>query len=107
MFIANISSAIFMFLIGFLIKKFKLAFLISGYNTASKEERDKYDKNKLTKVMGNMLMISALLLITPFISLIFKNELNELAIFISWIAFSAYVIGFVIYINVNSSVVKK
>lgn len=107
MLVSNLTSAITLFLLGFVIKKYKLAFLISGYNTASKEKRDKYDKNKLTKVMGEMLMISSFLLIAPLVSLIFESEISETAIFISWIVFSAYVLGFLIYINVNKSIVKK
>ena len=38
--------------------------LIAGYNTASKEEKEKYDKKKLCKVMGwGMMLISIILLV--------------------------------------------
>lgn len=41
------------------------SWMISGYNTASKEEKEKYDARKLCRVMGGGLgIISVLLLIT-------------------------------------------
>lgn len=46
----------------------KGSWLISGYNTASKEEKEKYDKNKLCRATGlELLFITAILAITKYI----------------------------------------
>ena len=40
------------------------SWLISGYNTASKEEKEKYDEKKLCRTMGLGMSIIAILLLT-------------------------------------------
>ena len=46
--------------------------LIAGYNTASKEEKDKYDAKKLCRVIGSGMAIIAVLV---FVMGIFENVL--------------------------------
>ena len=46
--------------------------LIAGYNTASKEEKDKYDAKKLSRVVGSGMAIIAVLV---FVMGIFENIL--------------------------------
>ena len=46
--------------------------LIAGYNTASKEEKDKYDAKKLSRVVGSGMAIIAVLV---FVMGIFENVL--------------------------------
>ena len=46
-------------IIGLFVKYKKVTWLISGYNTASKEEKAKYDVEKLTKYFGNFLFVLA------------------------------------------------
>lgn len=91
---------------GFLIKKYKMSYLIAGYNTASKKEKDKYDEVKLVRHIGNYLMISAGILILAGTLAFFLVDLKKEIIFISWILFSAYVIVWLIYINVGGCVKK-
>jgi len=46
-----------LFLMGWLIRYKKYAWLISGYNISSKEEKEKYDLDKLTRLMGSFLFL--------------------------------------------------
>ncbi len=107
MWLTNLVSFIFLFLIGFLVKKFKLANLVSGYNTLSKEKKEEYDVVKLTKVTGNMLMISSLFLLIPLILDFLNVYFNDFYYIVSWIAFTLYIIIAVINMNINSDLLKK
>ncbi len=107
MIIVNLLSALFLFLLGLMMRKFKLTCLVAGYNTSPKKERDKYDKNKLTAIIGNILMFSALLLCLPlFLTLVYPDYL-KIVFRVSWVLFIIFIMFFVVYINVNSKILKK
>ena len=107
MIIINLLSALFIFLLGLMIKKFKLSLLVAGYNTSPKKERDKYDKNKLTAVIGNTLMLSSSFLCLPLLFLFIYSRYLGLIFRLSWVLFFIFIIFFVIYINVNGKILKK
>lgn len=107
MIIVNILSAFFLFFLGFIVKRFKLSFLIAGYNTSSKEERDTYDEKKLVAVIGNMLMFSASILCLPLLLILFYPNLLSLIFRLSWLLFTTFIIVFVFYINIKNKIVKK
>jgi len=50
-------SALILAVLGILIRFKKASFLISGYNTSSKEEKAKYDEVKLCNFVGNLLFV--------------------------------------------------
>lgn len=52
-------------LVGWLVKYRQATWLISGYNTASKETRATYDTGKLTRYFGNFMFVLAV----PFLML--------------------------------------
>lgn len=80
---------------------FKLSNLIAGYNTASKEEKAKYDEEKLTKFVGNLLIVSSLvLLLGGMLALLVSNK--AAVVNISWILFSLVIFGGVIYMNTGN-----
>lgn len=106
MWLTSLTTGIGLLILGFLIKKYKMSYLIAGYNTASKKEKDKYDEVKLVRHIGNYLMISAGILILAGTLAFFLVDLKKEIIFISWILFSAYVIVWLIYINVGGCVKK-
>ena len=56
------------------------SWMISGYNTASKEEKAKYDENKLCRITGTGLLIISLLI---FIMLLFEKMLPANFIYLS------------------------
>lgn len=107
MFKINLISGIFLLILGFLIKKFELTYLIAGYNTASAKEKKKYDKEKLINCVGNFLMCLAGILISGgILGIILSKIKNEIFIF-SWILFITYSVFWIIYINVGGHLFKK
>lgn len=56
-----IGLAVVFLLISLLLFTGKGAWLIAGYNTSSKKEKEKYDEKKLCSVMGTMCAIIAVL----------------------------------------------
>ena len=101
MWMTNLMSGAFLFLLGFNIKKFKMSYLIAGYNTASKKEKSKYDENKLVYYVGNLLMLSSIILILPVVFHFTIFSLEAEIFFASWMVFVISTIAGVIYINVS------
>lgn len=76
-------------LLGILIKYGKMYFLIAGYNTMSKEEREKVDIKKLANLFKNTMFGMAILIIIGYlIAKELKNPMVENTCF-----FSALLIG--------------
>ena len=102
----NLITGAFLFFLGFIIKKYQLTYLIAGYNTASKEEKEKYDEEKLVKGVGNFLMYSATILILGSLLSIIFNVIGREIIIVSWILFTTYTLSWVIYVNVKGTMKK-
>lgn len=81
-----------------------MSYLIAGYNTATDEEKQKYDEKKLVKYIGNMLMISAGILFLGVIVSLIIGKHEETINLIAWIPFTVFIIAAVIYINVSGHV---
>ena len=67
--IINVGSILLLAILGLILRAGKGAFLIAGYNTASKEEKEKTDERKLCKAVGNLLLILAACWILPTIGM--------------------------------------
>lgn len=77
------------------------SWFISGYNTASKEEKEKYDEKKLCRTMGiGMSIISILLLIMG----LFEDLLSA---FFVYIAVGIILADVVVIIIVGNTLCKK
>ena len=61
----HLSLALFLVLLGCLIKYGKVAWLIAGYNTSSKEVKEQYDVEALCRGVGHLLFALAGTLIIP------------------------------------------
>lgn len=80
----------------------KGSFLIAGYNTASKEEKERYDEKKLCRVMGLCMLPLSLLMIAMF------AFINVLPAFFIWIFGAAILIDVIVMIIlVNKCCFKK
>ncbi|MDD3839115.1 MAG: DUF3784 domain-containing protein [Clostridia bacterium] len=101
MWIANILGGFTMLFIGLIIRITKASSLIAGYNTMSKEEKKKYDEQKLTKFVGNLLIASAVILLIGG-SLSLNEGIAQYAISISWLLFTSVIIGGVVYMNTGN-----
>ncbi|MCW3491681.1 DUF3784 domain-containing protein [Dethiobacter alkaliphilus] len=74
-------------LLGYLVKVKRWSWLIAGYNTSSKAEKEKYDEEALCRFVGNLLFVlGGLNLLT-----ILGFERN-----ITWLAWSSMVVFFVV-----------
>lgn len=101
--IVTLSAGIFVLILGVTIRAFNLSWLIAGYNTASEEEKAKYDEKKLTKYAGNMLTASSLVLIISGLIFSFYDE-PLYAFWISWGLFLLVIIAGLAYINTGNRV---
>ena len=79
----------------------KGSFLIAGYNTASPEERAKYDEKALCRAMGGMMFACA----ACFGVLMLSDALDSLTLmWIGLVLFFVVIIGGVIYMNTSKKV---
>lgn len=103
-----IFAPLFLALLGYLIRFKKMTFLISGYNTSSKEEKSRYDEVALCKAVGNLLFTLAFFNSVPFISyLLFGEKFIDDSFIIS--AFFTVIISVVaiIYMNTGNRFKKR
>ena len=77
------------------------SWLISGYNTASKEEKAKYNEKKLCRTMGIGMSIIAILLL---IMGLFENFLSA---FFIYIAVGIIVVDVVVIIILGNTLCRK
>jgi len=91
-------AGIFLVLLGIAIKYFKLYFLIAGYNTMSKADKEKVKIEKVATLLRNVLVIIGLALILLGFAISFMEN-PEIAKYI----FYPVVFGSVIYLLVKSN----
>ena len=99
--------ALILLIIGLFVKYKKVTWLISGYNTASKEKKAEYDVEKLTKYFGNFLFVLAGAYLFWGILLLFLPQYTELII---WLGFGSSVIiliAGIIYLNTGKRLMKS
>ena len=101
-----IIPTILLFVIGWFVKVKKVTWLISGYNTSSKAEKEKYDIDKLCYNFGNFIYILALIsLILTVASMVFSSQL-ELIVWIGVGVFMIAIVAGIIYLNTGNRVIK-
>lgn len=92
--------------IGYMIKYKKVTWLISGYNTASKEAKEKYNVDELTKHMGNFIFILAFILFIMGILIILSPSNEYIISMIGLGIVVVYSIYGLIRLNTNKSIYK-
>jgi len=95
-----------LFLLGWLIKYRQVTWLISGYNTASKKEKERYDIDKLCKYMGNFIFILASILLVMAIAAIFFDKYIDIIIPIGYSVFVVVIVCGLVYLNTGKRVLK-
>jgi len=105
MWIGNFVGGAIILFFGLIVRIFKASNLIAGYNTASAEEMCKYDEEKLTKYVGNMLIISSIILLIGGFLSAFTN-VSDYIIGISWVLFVLVILGGVVEMNIGDRVKK-
>lgn len=92
--------------LGYLIKVKKMTFLISGYNTSSTSQQEKYNVDELTKQVGNFVYGLSLIMFVLSIGLMLLPS-NEAIIFtIGSICLVLYSIVGILFLNLNKSIYK-
>lgn len=90
---------LFLWLIGYLIKYKKFSWLIAGYNTASKNEKQQYDESALCAAVGNLMFLSGGLCVVGII-----REILDLfwLILTCWLLVTVAIVGGVVYLNTGN-----
>ncbi len=106
MFLANFTGGLLLLAIGAGVRIFRLGGLVAGYNTMPREEREKYDVERMTRYVGNMLMIGAgILLVFGLASLVI--DLPVAALWLSWGLFLATIFAGLVYMNTGDRLKKR
>lgn len=91
-------------ILGIVFFKGKGKFLIAGYNTASREEQDKYDEKALCCFMGKLMFACA----GCFVVIALGNVLEQMAlVWLGIILMILICIGAVIYANTGNRFKRK
>ena len=102
MLIIGLLTPIILFVIGYFIRFKKASFLISGYNTSSKREKEKYNEEALCKAVGNLVfLLGFILLIPPIGGSLFPDKLNFFVIFTTILTTIITIIA-IIYMNTGN-----
>ena len=87
---------------GFVLRSGKGSFLIAGYNTSSKEEKEKYDEVALGKFMGNLLIAIATIVLLTAVSEMYYVAFFNFIVIAAPIFIIILVFGTVIYVNTGN-----
>lgn len=90
--------------LGILLYNGKGAFLIAGYNTMPKEEREKYDEKALSKFMGKSMIAIASTLIFYLYGIMYELEWP---FHVGTILMVAYIVFMIIYMNTGNRFKKQ
>ena len=98
--------AFLLLIIAYFVKFKKVTWLISGYNTSSKKDKEKYDLEKLCRLMGNFTFgLSFILFILATVSMILPKQ-EDLIITIGFIVLAGYSVVGLFYLNTGNRVLK-
>lgn len=98
---------IVLIIVGWLIKYKKVAWLISGYNTASPEKKKEYDIEKLCNYMGNFLFILASIFFIMATLSITLSCYTDIITIIGFAILAIVIICGIIFLNTRDRVKKQ
>lgn len=99
--------ALLLLFVGWLVKYRKWTWLIAGYNTASKSQKETYDIEKLTRHVGNLIFILAgIFVIMGLANLIMRDSLESI-VRIGTVVFIATAVLGLVYINTGNRLKKE
>lgn len=101
------APAVLLFVVGWLVKYRKWAWLIAGYNTSSKKQKERYDLEKLTRVVGNLIFSLAGIFLAMALGVTFFPNAFETIINVGLVLFIVTALGGVLYMNTNRRVLKN
>lgn len=105
--ILYLAIAAVLFLMGALIKYKKVTWLISGYNTAPREEKEKYDIDRLCRYTGNFIFILAAIWVVIALLFFALPGQSEPIIWTGLSVMAAAITIGIIFLNTGGRVKKK
>ena len=103
----GIGVALLLTLLGVAVKYSKAAWLIAGYNTSSKKQKERYDLDKLCSHVGNLLFVlGGISASVTLIGVLLPAHTGTIVSF-GTIAFIIAALAGVIYLNTGRRVMKK
>lgn len=98
--------AFLLLIIAYFVKFKKVTWLISGYNTSSQKDKEKYDLEKLCRLMGNFTFgLSFILFILATVSMILPKQ-EDIIIMVGLIILAVYSVVGLFYLNTGNRVLK-
>lgn len=101
-----IAIAIILTFIAWQVKYRHVTWLITGYNTASKEEKEKYDLEKLSRYFGNFLFLLASSYLLWGIALLLFPVYEEFLYWAGFISSFVVIVLGIIYMNAGNKLKK-
>jgi hypothetical protein len=101
-----LALAILLLIIGLIVKYKKVTWLISGYNTASKEKQAQYDIEKLTRYFGNFLFVLAGSYLAWGIVLLILSQYSDVILWCGFGTSLVIIVAGMIYLNTGNRVKK-
>lgn len=102
-----LAIAAVLFLIGALIKYKKVTWLISGYNTAPKKEKEKYDVEKLCRYTGNFIFVLAAIWAATALLLFPLQEQADTVVWTGLSVLAAAIVIGIVFLNTGGRVKRK
>jgi Domain of unknown function (DUF3784) len=103
----DLLPAMLLLLAGWLIKYKKVTWLISGYNTASRREKERYDVEKLCRHMGNFVFTLAGIFFVFAAARMLFSEYSESIMTIGIVVFVVVSLGGLVYLNTGNRLMKN
>lgn len=107
MHITMLLTGLFLAGLGGVIRSGRASWLIAGYNTTSKEEKEMYDERALSKAVGNLLFILGGIYILISIAGFLNLPNFRLIMTLGMVLFFVITIAAVIYMNTGNRFKKK
>ena len=98
--------AALLFIIGWFVKYKKTTWLISGYNTASKEKKEMYDIDKLTRLVGNFIFVLAIIFVIMAVVTIIIGGYKDVVTYVGFGVLAVTIIIGVVFLNTGGRVKK-
>jgi hypothetical protein len=106
MLLVNLVGGVVLLVIGAGVRVTRAGILVAGYNTAPREEQETYDVERMTRYVGNMLMVAAGILLVFGAAALFA-DLPTSVLWLSWGLFLVPIVAGLIYINTGDRLRKR
>ncbi len=99
--------ALILLVIAYFIKFKKVTWLVSGYNTSSKKSKEKYDLEKLCRLMGNFVFGLSFILFILASAMTLIPDQEEMLLLVGLAVLALYSLIGLLYLNTGRRVLKE